>query len=266
MRERVNLIKQRLNKGEVAIGLAVQMHSPETIELAGAAGFDYVYIDCEHGSFYLDGLANLIRAAEATGVTPIVRVPNHEPSFIMRVLDAGALGIIAPNVTSAEEARAIVSAARYKDGNQSGTRGACPGTRATWHQTIDWPAFVKWSNENIYVWALIESEAGIDNVEEIASVPGVDALMLGQFDLSHAMGFQGQPHHPVVEERYGKVMRAASEHRLEVVASLFSHDPSAMGDEKRRWMQSGARILVAGSDRRIFYNGMTQRVKALRGG
>jgi 4-hydroxy-2-oxoheptanedioate aldolase len=264
VRQRINLIKQRLGGNEAALGVAAQMNSPETIEAIGATGFDFAYIDCEHGSFYLDSVTHMIRAAEAVGLTPIVRVPNQEPSYIMRVLDAGAMGVIVPNVCTKAQAEAVVAAAKYKDGDNGGIRGACPGTRATWHQTTDWPEFLRWSNEHTLVWPLIESAQGIENIDAIASVPGVHALMLGPFDYAHAIGLPGQPQHPQVQASYSSVLQAAKVHGLEVVASLFSATPERMEEEKREWIKGGARILVAGSDRRMLFNALAQRVKALR--
>ena len=264
MTKKENLIIKRLSEGKAAIGVAGQMNSPENIEIAGAAGFDFTYIDCEHGSFYLEGATNMIRAADAVGITPIVRLPNHEPSGIARALDAGAMGVIIPNVSTCEQVKAIVAAAKYKDGGNGGTRGACPGTRATWHQTTEWPGFVAWSNENTVVWPLIESPEGVANIEEIASVAGIHALMLGPFDYAHAIGLPGQSQHPEVQAAFSKVIQAAKKNGIEVVASLFSPTPDLLEEEKKNWLAMGARILVAGSDRRMLHNAMSQRVIALR--
>ncbi len=259
-----NLIMQRLASGQAAIGVASQMHSAENVEVAGAAGFDFTYIDCEHGSFDIEGATNMIRAAQAVGITPIVRLPNHEASAISRILDAGAMGVIIPNVTTREQVVAIVAAAKYKCGENGGARGACPGTRATWHQTTAWPEFVEWSNDNTVVWPLIESPEGVANIEAIASVPGIHALMLGPFDYAHAIGLPGQSQHPEVQTAFARVIQAALDNRIEVVASLFSPTPEKMEEEKKSWLAMGARILVAGSDRRMLHNAMSQRVNALR--
>jgi len=89
------------------------------------------------------------------------------------------MGVVVPNVSTLAQTRIIVSAARYKVGDNGGSLGTCPGTRATWHQTGNWSEFVRWSNENIMVWALIESAAGIGNIDEILSVPMLDAIMMG---------------------------------------------------------------------------------------
>jgi len=259
-----NKIIKRLDLGQAAIGVACQMNSPENVEIAGATGFDFTYIDCEHGSFYLEGATNMIRAADAVGLSPVVRLPNHEPTGIARALDAGAMGVILPNVSTHEQVIAIVAAAKYKNGENGGARGACPGTRATWHQTTDWPGFVNWANENTLVWPLIESPEGVANIEAIASVPGIHALMLGPFDYAHAIGLPGQSQHPEVQKAFAKVIEAAKKNKIEVVASLFSATPELMEQEKKNWLEMGARILVAGSDRRMLHNAMAQRVKALR--
>ena len=174
------------------------------------------------------------------------------------------MGVIVPNVSTAGEARAIVSSATYKDGNNGGARGACPGTRATWHQTTEWANFMRRANESIMVWPLIESAEGIANIDAIASVPGIHALMLGPFDYAHAIGLPGEPQHPDVQAKYAAVMQAARNNNIEVVASLFSPTPEQMEEEKLNWMKAGARILVAGSDRRMLFNALAQRVKALR--
>jgi 4-hydroxy-2-oxoheptanedioate aldolase len=258
---RENKLKNKISAGMPAIGAIMQINSPELIEIAGAAGFDYVIIDCEHGSFYLESLVDLIRAADAIGITPLVRTPNHDPSFIMRALDAGALGIVAPNISSAQQAKAVIAAARYKVGGNGGTRGACPGTRASWHQADDWLKYATYSNENILVWALIENEDGVKNIASIVSLDGLDGVMLGPFDLAHDLGFLGQVSHPDVIEAFSKVIESAKEHQLHVIASLFSSNSASMTQERNHWIAKGITIFSIGSDRRLIINAMKDRVK-----
>lgn len=264
MRTRANRVLEALARGDAALGVAIQMNSPEAVEAAGASGFDFVYIDCEHGSFQLESATQMLRAAEAVGTTGIVRVPSHDASFIARTLDAGAMGVIVPTVETADQARDIVAAAKYREGDNGGRRGACPGTRATWHQTGNWVEFVRWSNANTMVWLLIETARGVANFDEIAAVPGVHAAMLGPFDLAHDIGLPGQPKNPAVHASYAKLMAKARERRMEVVASLFSADPAEMAQERLAWLESGARILVAGGDRRMLRRAMDDRLAALR--
>lgn len=264
MRMKPNYVLDAVRQGRIATGVAVQFGAPEVVESAGAAGYEFVYIDCEHGSFFIDTAVEMIRAADAVGTTPVVRVPGQDPSYITRMLDAGAMGVIVPNVNTAAQAKAIAAAAKYKMGNNGGMRGACPGTRASWHQTMNWPEFVKWSNESTMLWPLIESPEGAENIEAIMDVPGIDAIMLGQFDFAHALGFPGQTQHPDVTRRYTEVVRKAKAAKKMVVGSLFSATPEEMRVEKRHWMELGVRIFVAGSDRRMLVNAMRTRIAAVR--
>src|ERR1700747_3631120 len=109
-RLRLNGVKLAIADGRVALGIGVQTNSPDMVEMAAAAGFDFVYLSLEPGAFCFDSAIHLIRAAEASGTTPLVRVPDHTPSFIMRVLDAGAMGVIVQNVKTAAEFTRVVSA------------------------------------------------------------------------------------------------------------------------------------------------------------
>jgi 4-hydroxy-2-oxoheptanedioate aldolase len=260
----VNRVKKRLADGDVALGIKVDLASPDIVEMVGVAGYDFVWIDCEHGAFYLESAVGMIRAADATNVTPIVRVPNHEPSFIMRVLDAGAMGVLVPNITSAAQARAIVSAAKYKTARTEGTRGACPRVRAAGHQAHDWPAFSEWSNDNTMVWLLVEGVEGIQHLDDILETPGIDAIMLGPFDLSVSMGHGGNTTHPAVVAMLDTIVDTALKHKVDVAAVLLAPTPSAMREEKQRWADRGCRILNVNSDRRILTGMMNSLHQAMR--
>jgi 4-hydroxy-2-oxoheptanedioate aldolase len=198
MRYRNNRIWSAVREDRVALGINVQTGAPEVVEMVGAQGYDWVMIDCEHGAFGLDGAVPLIRAAESAGATPIVRVPDCRPSYVMRVLDAGAMCVVIPKVETAAQAREAVSAARYCVGDNGGERGACPNTRATRHLPESWNDFVRWSNENVFVMVLVETRKGVENIESILDVPGSDSLGSGSFDLAQALGHSGEPNHPEV--------------------------------------------------------------------
>ncbi|MBV7486052.1 HpcH/HpaI aldolase/citrate lyase family protein [Bordetella sp. BOR01] len=261
---RENRIKSAMAQGRVPLGAFVQMASPEIVEAAGHAGYDYVWIDGEHGSFGLDTTVQMIRAAEATGMTPMVRVPTADASLIMRALDAGAMGVIVPQVSTRAQAVAAVQAARYRHGdNVAGRRGACPLTRATGHQTLDWPAYAAWANLNVMVWLLVETVEGLANLDDILTVPGVDAVVLGAFDLAVSMGHDGDRNHPAVVERLDGMIQAVRDKDVDVVGLLFDADIQAMERSRRHYVESGCRILVAGSDRRLLANGFTAIVDQL---
>jgi len=256
-RQRRNAVKLAIAEGKTAVGIGVQTGSPDMVEMAAAANFDFVYLDLEHGSFGFDTVIHLIRAAEASGITPLVRVPDHTPSFIMRVLDAGAMGVIVPNVKSAAEAQSVVSAARYTLNSNGGSRGACPGTRATWHQVRDWQDFSIVSNKETSVWLLLESPEALQVVDEIVEVPGIDAIMLGPFDLAHALGLPGQTTHEVVIEACREISTKARNSGIEIVWTMFSGTTARHEQELIATMD--ARIVIAGTDRRIVMTALRER-------
>lgn len=249
---KVNKVKERLGKGGVSLGATVFIASPEIVEMVGNAGYDFVWIDCEHGSFYLETAVQMIRAAEASNVTPVVRVPDHDPSFIMRILDAGAIGVIIPGITTKEQAQASISAAKY---SPQGVRGACPNIRAAGHRAQNWPEFVRWSNENIMVWLLVEGVDGVANFDRIIEVEGIDAVIMGPFDLSQSMGYPGQVTHPEVVEKLEDMIKKARAKSIEVVTVIFNTDLENIKKDARHWVDLGCRILVAGADKGILAAG-----------
>ncbi len=252
---RENRIRQRLAQGDVAIGATVQMGSPESVEIVGNAGFDFVWIDAEHGSMDIVMVAQLIRAADACGIASVVRTPDHNPSFISRTLDAGAHGILAPCVQSKAQAEALVRATRFAP---AGTRGACPQTRATGHSADDWKAFTAKADRDTLVWALIEDPEGVANVAEIASVEGLDAILFGPFDLAQALGHHGDIKHPVVQGHLRTVEAAAKAAGVELI-SMAAWEPGGL----ERTRERGARIIVHGSDRGLLAAALRRNLEAV---
>ncbi|WP_246858703.1 HpcH/HpaI aldolase/citrate lyase family protein [Citricoccus sp. SGAir0253] len=243
----------------------VQTNSPELVEMVGLAGYDHVMIDWEHGSFGTDAVVSMIRAAEAVGLTPLVRVPANEEVWIKRVLDAGALGIVVPHVATPGQARAAVSAARYTRNRGQGARGACPSVRAAGHLTADWREFAQWSDENVFVAVAVESQEGVDALEEILSVEGIDALFLGSFDLAHEMGHFGDNSAPEVAREIDRIVDAARRASVPLFATLYRG--STLEDARQdfdRWIGAGARVVNAVSDRRLVLQSLGARISALR--
>lgn len=265
MKYRENKIWTAIRNDRVAFGVNVQTGSAEVVEMAGAQGYDWVMIDCEHGAYDFEAAVQLIRASEASGVTPIVRVPDTEPSFIMRILDAGAMGVVIPKVESAEQARAAVSAARYPMGRNGGERGACPNTRATWHLPDDWAEFARWSNDNVFVCILIETLKGLGDIEAILDVPGIDSLGTGAFDLAQVLGYPGKPKSPEVEAVIARIMASARRRGIHATAGLFGTDATAIRAEYESLVAAGYRIINGGSDRRHLSSFLQSMIRAARG-
>jgi 2-keto-3-deoxy-L-rhamnonate aldolase RhmA len=193
---RPNATKAKLARGEVVVGVFVAIAAPALVELCGTAGFDYVLIDAEHGPIDVSECENLVRAADAVGITPLVRVPSHEPKTILRYLDTGAQGIMAPNVSSASSARGVVRATRYAP---LGERGLGPGRAAGFGQEMSLAEYARHANENLLLIAQLEHIDALTNLSEILDVDGIDAFEIGLADLSQSMGLPGQTSHPEVQ-------------------------------------------------------------------
>ncbi len=261
MYPKANRVKERLSRGEIALGGVAQMASPEAVEIIGAAGYDFVWIDMEHGSFYFETAVAMIRAAEVMDITPVVQVPDHSPSFIMRMLDAGVMGIMVPGVSTREHAETVVRAARY---SPLGHRGACPMIRAARHQSENWIQFVKWSNENVMVWLLVEGKEGVENFDSIIEVPGIDAIVMGPFDLSQSLGHAGEITHPEVVSRIESMFQKTRAKGIDMVTVVFATEADKILTEARRWIDLGSRIVAAPADKSFLTASFNSAARNLR--
>jgi 2-keto-3-deoxy-L-rhamnonate aldolase RhmA len=208
-------IRTKLEAGERVFGVTVQLPSPDNVEIAGYEGLDFVWIDAEHGTMDLGDINRLLRAADASGIDAIVRVPDHSPSFIQRVLDAGATGIMAPHVRTVAEAAAVVAAAKFAP---AGIRGACPSTRAVGHTSTGWVADYRRADADVLVFGLIEDPEGVENVEAIASESGLDGLLFGPFDLAQSAGLEGDVAHPDIRKLHQRVTAAVQAAGIEYIS------------------------------------------------
>ncbi|MGB6103354.1 MAG: aldolase/citrate lyase family protein [Pusillimonas sp.] len=264
MKQRINHILRKRAAGETPLGLVVQTGSAEVVEMAAAAGLDFIVIDCEHGSGGFDKTIEMLRAADAGDITPLVRLPDHTPHHILRMLDAGAMGIVAPNVNTGAQAEAIVAAAKYRIGDGGGRRGSCPSTRANWHLAQDWESFARWSNEQTLVWVIVEDSEGVANIDEIAAVPGLSAIVPGPFDLAQAMGHGGAVDHPEVRAALSKIAAAAARNGVDISAALMGTTAAQLGEQSAYWRSLRATSFWVGGDRRILSLSLRQRTQLVQ--
>lgn len=265
MQPKANGVLQALRQGRTSLGVNVQTNSPEIVEMVGHAGYDHVMIDWEHGSFGTDAVVSMIRAAQYAAVTPIVRVPANHEVWIKRALDAGALGVVVPHITSPEQARAAVGAARYGSDTAPGARGACPSVRAASHLASDWRAFSRWSDENVFVALAIESRTGVAALGDILAVPGIDAVFMGTFDLAHEMGHHGDNSAPEVKAAIDSIVEKANNASTPLFATLYrGRTPEESRAELEHWTALGARVVNTVSDRRLVLQGLDDRLGMLR--
>jgi 4-hydroxy-2-oxoheptanedioate aldolase len=191
-------MKEKLQQGRAVFGVSVMIPSVQIVEMIGKLGFDWVLIDCEHGSISLETVELMAMAAQASGLTPIVRPPKNDAEIILQYMDRGVMGIQAPHICTANEARAVVSAVKY---HPHGTRSLAVGTRAAnYGFNLTLGEYTKQANKEILVCVQIEDTDGLANIAEIADVEGIDVLFVGPSDLSQSLGYPGNPNHPVVRE------------------------------------------------------------------
>jgi 4-hydroxy-2-oxoheptanedioate aldolase len=194
---RENTLKQKLNAGKAVFGVMITFPSAPMVEMLGYLGFDWVLIDNEHGSITVDNSEELVRAAELTGIAPIVRPVSNKPEIIAPFLDRGAWGVQVPHVNTAEEARAAVDAIKYYP---TGHRGIFSRSRpANYGFSGSTGDYVAEANRNTLVCLMLEEVEAIRNLEELVTVDEVDVFFIGSGDLSQSMGYPGQQTHPEVQ-------------------------------------------------------------------
>lgn len=231
------------------LGTWVQLGNENIVEIIGYSNFDFVIIDLEHGNITLEKLEHLIRAARVSDLYTIVRVYENNSSLIMRVLNLGIDAILVPQISSKEDAEKIVNSSKYPP---LGCRGSCPCIREAGHWDDDWVSFMKDSNKNVEVIALVEGEEGLNNFSEIVAVEGIDSFMIGPFDLSVSLGIAGQVNHDIIEKKYKEVISLASSYNKEIIGVDFSYELDGIKIAIDVWLNRGVKRVVTGIDKMFF--------------
>jgi 4-hydroxy-2-oxoheptanedioate aldolase len=221
---RQNKILQKNGEGKPGLGLGLVFPCAESIGLVGLLGkFDFIMLDGEHGLFSPESIDEMVRTADAYGLTVTARVPNIESSTINLFLDRGVMGILGPHVETAEQAKQLVDACRFgPDGQRSW--GGGQGTFYNDGRLLDQPGLkrTEWmaeSNSQMMVSAQLETALSFENLEEILNVDGIDSFAWGSNDLATSMGLYGQPDHPKV-----KAAESSVEKRICEVGRKMMHD------------------------------------------
>ena len=193
-----NPMKYKLLAGKPAFGVSVMFPSPHIVDMVGRLGFDWVLIDCEHGSISVESVELMVLAAEAAGVTPIARPSINSLEAIGQLMDRGVMGVQVPHVNTAEDARRAVQAVKYYP---MGERGMAAGVRSSiygFHSSM--AEYAEDSNKETLVCIQLEEAEAVENVEELLAVEGVDVFFVGPSDLSQSLGYPGRPDTPEVSE------------------------------------------------------------------
>ena len=251
-----NSVKERLARGEVASSMTVRLsRSVEIAQVAATAGFDSLYVDLEHSSLSLETTSQICVAALSVGLAPFARVPQVE--MIQRVLDGGALGVIAPDIRTAAQAREIVNAAKYPP---LGERGYGSGLAQFGYRSPPASEHYKALNDATMVIVQFESAEAIDNAEAIFAVDGVDMALFGTNDLTADMGIPGDYENPRVHDAYARAIAAAKRHGKHVGVGGLASRPKLTAE----FVKMGARYVSTGTDLGFLLSAATQQAKGVR--
>lgn len=191
-----NRLKAKLARGEPGLGCSLMFPSPQIVEMLGHAGFDWVLLDCEHGSLSLADVELMAMAADAAGITPIARPRTNAATDIQMVMDRGVMGVQVPHVNTADDARRAVSAVKF---GPTSIRSLAAGTRPDrWGFGGKMADFAEAANAQSLVCIQFEHPQALQNIDAILEVDGVDVFFIGPSDLSQAMGHPGNPAAPTV--------------------------------------------------------------------
>ncbi|MEU7837823.1 MULTISPECIES: aldolase/citrate lyase family protein [unclassified Nonomuraea] len=249
-------IKQALHSGELVLGTFVFEFATTGIgRLVAGAGAQFVIYDAEHTGWGWETLGKVVATTRPTGVEPYIRVPTAERTQISRALDAGARGIMIPMVDSADQARDVVRWAKYPP---DGVRGAAFGVAHDDYVVTDNVAYMRDTNARTMVITQIETVAGLESVEEIAAVDGVDVLWIGHFDLTNSMGIPGQFDHPDYLAALDRVAKAAR------AAGKFAGFMAGSKEEAAMLVERGFRILAYGGDLWIYQAALRTGLREVR--
>jgi 4-hydroxy-2-oxoheptanedioate aldolase len=250
----VNAFKQAIAEARPQIGLWQALASPYTAEICAGAGFDWLLIDGEHGPNDLPLVLQQLQAMAASPVEPVTRLPVGDPVLVKQYLDIGARSLLIPMVESGDQAARMVAATRYPPEGIRGV-GSAIGRASHWNRT---PGYLGHAHEEICLLLQIESLAGLNELEAIARVPGVDGVFIGPSDLAAALGHLGDPGHAEVQH--------AIEGAIAHLKVLGVPCGMLIADEvlARRYLELGASFVAVGTDVTILARGAEALAKRFR--
>jgi 2-keto-3-deoxy-L-rhamnonate aldolase RhmA len=254
---KANRVKQSLKRGEPVVGTMMsETGSPGFIWMLANAGFDFVFIDMEHGTYDLPTVADMIKVARLAEIVPLVRVPDLAYHLVAQALDAGAMGLMLPRVETREQVERFVSFMKYPP---VGVRGASSSRGHTDYGGAAPQELVSHMNEHTLVILQIERQRAVDDIDDLLTAPGVDVALIGPFDLTISLG-ERSTGAPAVDEAIQKVVDAAKRHGI--ASGIHIGDPAVV----LKWRRQGMTMLACGSDLSFFNAGAQQTLAALRRG
>ncbi|GIV19661.1 MAG: aldolase [Armatimonadota bacterium] len=249
---RVNKVLQKLRGGKpVLVGIVWTVPHWKIVEMIGIAGYDCVWIEMEHSDTTWEQMSQMVLAARATGLEAIVRIPRGSYNNVIRPLEAGATGLLLPHCTGGEDAREFVQMARFAPMGWRGIGGSVDIAYGT--EFSD--EYYQWANREILLGVMIERKEAVEDIEAIASVEGLDLLLIGPADLSQSYGVRGDYTHPLLQEAFVRVAEACARHGKSW--GLAGNVPS-----QREQYAMGARFFTVAHEMGLLMEGFRQAKEA----
>jgi 2-keto-3-deoxy-L-rhamnonate aldolase RhmA len=242
-----NPVKKSLREGRPVVACTITVNSVDVAAQAATMGFDFLWIEMEHSPITLETLRHMVLATRGLPAVPFARVPVNELWTAKRVLDAGVHGVMFPFTSTPELAQQAAAACHYPP---LGRRGSGPGLAK-----FAWPACESYhdlADANVMVIIIIEEARAVENIDAIASTPGVDAMFIGTSDLSFSLGLRGNQNHPLLEEAIAKIVAAGKRH------NKFLGRPAANAEKVKQFMEQGFLLFQSPSDLVLLGNGARQ--------
>ena len=252
-----NVAKDRLAAGQLSLGVGIRISShPAVARAMAAAGFDWLFIDLEHGNLGIESASHLSAAALGAGIAPLVRVPPRQNWMASRVLEGGAMGVVMPDVRNAGEAQNLVEVTKFRPLGRRNIGG--PAMQLAYNvlppqETADF------YNQTTLSVAMVETREAVEAVDEITAVEGLDVVMIGGNDLTTSMEIPGQTDNPRVIEAFEALTAACKKHDKFAGMGGVNNDEHA-----KRYVDMGVRFILGGADTGFLASGAATRTAALR--
>ena len=249
-------LRKKVLAGESVYGTMIrQARDPGAPVIFAATGYDFVYIDMEHGNYNMETVGDLIRGAKSAGIAPVIRVPHLETFFISRVLDAGAEGIMVPMTSTRGQAETIV---RYSKYTPVGQRGFGTQTGQTDYKPLKAIEFMKEANEHTLIIAQIETKEAIENIDAILSVEGIDVGVVGPNDLSVSLGSPDHMGSEIMNQAIERVVEAAK--KKGKASGIHIGNIEAV----KKWRAKGMTFLACSTDIGFMYNASKSTLEEMK--
>ena len=233
-------LKERLRNGEQVLGTMVTTFvAPDIAKILQVCGFDFFIVDCEHGAFTTREVANIIAVARGIGMPALVRIPEMRREHALKFMEMGASGLLLPNTETAEQAKMLVDCTKYAP---LGHRGVSLSRPHTDFKKVSGATYMPQANDETILMCQIESRKGVENVEEIIAVEGIDVAFIGPNDMSQDYGILGQFEHPEIVAAFEKIIAAAEANGKWAGAHFGGAAPL------KPWLKKGMQINMWNSD------------------